>query len=141
MPIVETATEQVVFEAIFANRMSSNAHNYGPIIDSYKYEKGLYFTLRTQEYSQGNLQFMGWHSDTPVISEFSLIPEENWIYPDPVYISYLTQPGMTHMKQGYRDTKRYIRPFMRAYAGAWMIVGVLCIATPAVVGTPQGEGY
>lgn len=109
MPVQESATKQVVLNALEPQAISSDTTTPGAIIDTADYDGGLYFGMFCYDYTDGTYTMKIEDGDDAALADAADVATAQLVYGTLPAISAALAEGGVIAKEGVHSTKRYVR--------------------------------
>jgi hypothetical protein len=138
MAIKEVATNQVVHYALENQTVGNAATVTGAIIDSAKYDMGVYFAGIVTDWTAGTCAMTIYEDDAAGFGTATIVAAKNLIYTSPTFGTAATVEGASCAKLGCFGTKRYLRVTLIGDATSNMDMVVVAIKNPEIMPTLQG---
>jgi hypothetical protein len=141
MPIKEVCTNQLVINAFEVQTISSATTTTGGIIDTAKYDNGIYFAPFCTTYTTGDFLMTIFESAAADMTGATAVADKNEIFADitldavTAETSIATPVGIA--RQGVFGTLRYLRVSIVSTDTPNADIGVMAIANPESRPTPQ----
>ena len=136
MPVKEHVTKQEINLALYA-AINSDTTTEGEIIDTSKFNPGVYFTMAALIYSTGNFTLKLEHGDDDALADAEDVPDNMLVYGILPVLSAATAAGGTLAREGIFSTKRYVRASIVSAGTADGTILVCCVKEAEAIPTDQ----